>query len=452
LKAGSLLVLITAALILSAALAGPLAAPSPAKCSECHSGPAPAGEYVLAMPLLELTLPPAAPPNRTVEVTLSVRHPGGYALGGPLATLRLEGPATLPPGENATKPLGRLGASGGTASVTWYVLTGSPAAGAAAGEGTFPDTPFMDAPAAIRARTVLARANLNFSAEFAHAVQGPAGSNSYVVGQSGQMIVRTVGLFTGKGAVTMPAGRRPGPGEQAFFHLEAFEMVRNITLTPSANLGGSVRLTPGSLPALSPGQRQFIGVDQQERGSKAMTVNNGRIEIAWENTTGARDSSFVTVRFAGDMPAAPAPGSGAVSMAGRATGILSLGLLAVSLALGSVRSGGARRQRAHCAVSWFLLGLAVYHGLVLALGPYGNVPWAGGMLLGYAGAVAMGASGANGAAQERIIRRAGEPAWLLVHRATIIVTVILVLAHALMLGTDLAPLRALAASAHWPWG
>jgi len=62
---------------------------------------------------------------------------------------------------------------------------------------------------------------------------------------------------------------------------------------------------------------------------------------------------------------------------------------------------------------------------------------------GYGAAAAMGVSGVNGLAQEWMGRTAGYRAWLRVHRIAVGAAVALLLTHAILMGTDLAPVRGL---------
>jgi hypothetical protein len=186
------------------------------------------------------------------------------------------------------------------------------------------------------------------------------------------------------------------------------------------------------------GQRQVVSLTVF---NGSIPVDNGRIDIVWENATGAKDSCFVLVTIkapaAGKVEAAMSP----LVLTGRITGILSLSLLLASLALGLIKKGSARRVRVHCAVSWFILGLALYHGLMLVLGPYSRIMWSNFLLLGYASAAVMGVSGVNGLLQRWMSRKAGHRTWTWVHRITITVAVVLVTIHALAMGTDFAFIR-----------
>jgi hypothetical protein len=85
--------------------------------------------------------------------------------------------------------------------------------------------------------------------------------------------------------------------------------------------------------------------------------------------------------------------------------------------------------------------LSIYHGIMLAWGPFSQV-WLGNwMVLGYASAAVMGVSSVNGIAQKWMTARIGNRGWLWVHRASIILALIFVSVHAVMMGTDSAFLR-----------
>ena len=153
------------------------------------------------------------------------------------------------------------------------------------------------------------------------------------------------------------------------------------------------------------------------------------------------DSNYVNVRVLIPAVHQQAPSS-QLKWIGRLTGILSPGLLAFSAILGGVKKAdGAMRARVHCAISWFALTLSVYHGIMLAVGPYSSIQFTALMNVGYASAGLMAASSVNGASSEWLIRKTGYRAWLNLHRLLITPATVLVLYHGIMLGTDLQPRR-----------
>jgi len=392
-------------------MVSPFVAPYGERCTTCHSGPNPSSGYIFKMPRLELDYPVAAPFNTTISVTVRVVHPGNYDLRAPRATVTVSGPGGLMPDEPATKPLVEVGSSGGSASSRWNLLTGG-------SNGT-----------------LFISARLNFTAHFRHIGTHQNDESPYVLMRSGQVSVRPVVIFATSGEVIL---RTDGTDQTTGFQLITYSEAHNVSLTTSSNLKGTIELAPAFIRSLASGQQQFISINLEDISGE---VNNGRIDIAWENATGTRDASFVTVRFLGPQSSPPAAGNSPLRLMGRITGLLSLGLLISSLALGIVKWGGKRRVRVHCAISWFIVGLSVYHGVMLVLGPYSRQIWGDFVLLGYVSAAVMGVSGVNGLAQSWMSRVAGYTAWQWTHRITIILAVVLVLIHGIYLGTDFAFLR-----------
>ena len=174
-------------------------------------------------------------------------------------------------------------------------------------------------------------------------------------------------------------------GSSASFDLVSYSEVRNISLVASSNINATISIAPQFVESLAPNGTQSFEISVVN-GSRV--VDNGRIDILWENETGSKDATFVMVRTVGAPP--PPAATSPLSFTGRVTGILSLCLLISSVVLGLVKAGGKRRVRVHCAVSWFIIGLSVYHGLMLVYGPYSRVWLANWVLLGYISAAVMG--------------------------------------------------------------
>jgi hypothetical protein len=186
---------------------------------------------------------------------------------------------------------------------------------------------------------------------------------------------------------------------------------------------------------MAAGERQSVKVSF---GGGSLAINNGRIDVMWENATGVEDSAFVAIRVIQPAPATP---STPIPLMGRATGIVSLALLITSIVIGLVKMGKARRARVHCAVSWFILGLSVYHGLILLLGPYSTLTLGTYVILGYASAAVMGVASVNGLINKWMSKKLGYKGWLWIHRIGTIVAITLVVIHAIMMGTDTAFIR-----------
>ena len=405
-------VMLSIAAVMAVALLSPVAVPAGQRCSSCHAGSNPAGGYVFRIPSLETDFPGVVPPNTSFCISLKLGHPGNYIIRELAANISVQGDGQLPPATEASRSLPTISSSGGTASVNWTITAGN-------------------ATGTLRVSTTL-----RFTAHHRHTNDHDSDDGSYVLARYWSITVKPVAVYATETDLTLTAAE----GGSAGFELVCCSTARNITLAASPNLASVVSFIPRTPKSLEPGQRMGVSVNVVN-GSRP--VDNGRIDIVWENETGARDSSFVTVSIAQSPPGPVVSAGSTLIFTGRATGLLSFGLLAASVVLGLVKKGGSRLVRVHCAVSWFILGLSVYHGLMLVWGPFSTI-WLGNwVIVGYVSAAVMGASSVNGLAQKWISKKAGYKAWIWMHRGMVIAAIVLVLIHAVLMGTDFVAIRSM---------
>lgn len=398
---GTGIVLGTALCVLALAVASG-ASPVLTGCESCHSGPSPGGGYTLYPPSVQLIHPPLIPPGYKANVTLTVSHTGGYELTQPRATLSVSGQGRLEPGTGPSLTLERLTATGGECSGRWE-LESSGESGAI-------------------------HINLTFVCRLRHSHIDPAigDSSLWALVRPGVVLVRKTALVPLASELVLREGLNQS------LTISVLSPSRNLSLSPSTPLEPALEI--GEVPGgeLEPGALLDIQL-RARRG--AAPVQNGVLTLLWENETGAGESALVTIRV--DAPRAPAGGAGSpVRLAGRATGIASLGLLIASLALGLVREGGRRRVRVHCAVSWLILALSVYHGALLALGPYRSMAWAPHLILGWVSAALMATASVNGLLRRWMTRTLGAEGWRNLHRIATALALVIVVVHALLIGTD----------------
>ncbi|MDP6156543.1 MAG: ferric reductase-like transmembrane domain-containing protein [Candidatus Thermoplasmatota archaeon] len=138
------------------------------------------------------------------------------------------------------------------------------------------------------------------------------------------------------------------------------------------------------------------------------------------------------------------------SWVGRVTGISSIILLLLSMILGGmwntkgilkrmIKSG--TRIKFHCAISWFLFGLALYHGLTLLVSPYSKKLWNPWIVLGEIGALSMIVVSLTGSFKKFTIKLMGARKWRGFHLFATFVALVLGSIHGIHLGTDLAFIR-----------
>jgi hypothetical protein len=335
-------------------------------------------------------------------------NPGMYLVRSLVGTVAIQGVGRLMTDEVTSKAMPDIGLAGGSSTASWAVETGN-----ASG-------------------LLYINSTVKFTAHYRHTTTQDNDESPYMLTTYSIVTVRPVALYATSTDLSLSARS----GSSATFQLVSYSEVRNVTLTPSSNIDGAIRLTPRFVSGLTPGETQTFEITVVN-GSRV--VDNGRIDILWENQTGSRDATFVMVRTLGPSP--PPAASSPLRLTGRVTGILSLSLLITSVVLGLVKTGGKRRVRVHCAVSWFIIGLSLYHGLMLVYGPYNRV-WLGNwVLLGYISAAVMGVSGVNGLTQDWMSKKLSYRTWIWIHRITLIVAIVLVVIHALQMGTDFKFIR-----------
>lgn len=135
---------------------------------------------------------------------------------------------------------------------------------------------------------------------------------------------------------------------------------------------------------------------------------------------------------------------------GRITGLLTIGLLVLSIILGGLWNTrkllkkmirARTRVKFHCVVSWFLLALSLYHGLVLLLEPYSKQIWNVWIILGYISALFMGVASLSGGLMKWMVKKIGFGKWKFIHLYSTFATLALAVLHGMKLGTDLDFMR-----------
>jgi len=138
------------------------------------------------------------------------------------------------------------------------------------------------------------------------------------------------------------------------------------------------------------------------------------------------------------------------SWVGRITGISSIILLLLSLILGGMWNTkgllsrvikSATRIKFHCAVSWFLFSLALYHGLTLLISPYSQRLWSPWIVFGEIAALAMIVVSLSGSFMKFTIKLMGARKWRGFHLYATFAALVLGSIHGIRLGTDLAFIR-----------
>jgi hypothetical protein len=135
-------------------------------------------------------------------------------------------------------------------------------------------------------------------------------------------------------------------------------------------------------------------------------------------------------------------------ISGRILGITCFILLFFSMLLGGITKklktyfninlSAVKRVKIHCYLSWLLMILSITHGLILIIKPYNEFFWSPEILLGDISALFMLIVSVNGSFMKVIIRVTGASTWRWMHRLFSWASVILVVVHAVLIGTDFA--------------
>lgn len=377
-------------------------------CSLHHSGSQPSAGYTYVEPTLSFSGPEFVSPNSTLNVKFLVSSPGKYDVLSPTATVSVSGEGELASGEQASKTLPNISGTGGTSTANWTLKAKNL-------EGT-----------------ILATVNLTFTSHYQHT---GSSNNDYLhsIISSYRITVRTTALQLSESQFAFTVGERSSVAFDIMFH----SPIRNLTVTESSNLHGLVEATPHNIANIEAGQNATVTLSFN--GNQSI-VDNGRVNIVWANVNGTLDATFVTVKISERQGATQAE-IPVLKWTGRITGMASVGLLVASAGLGMIKIGKERRVRIHCAISWFLLFLSSYHGIILVIGPYSSLMFSTNMIMGYVSVITMGIVSVNGLVEKWMTRVASHATWLWIHRLFLIVGIALGLAHGTLIGTDFAPIR-----------
>ena len=384
------------------------ATPGNSNCSLHHSGSQPSGGYTYVEPTLSFSGPEFVPPNSTFNVKFLVYSLGKYEVLSATATVSVSGEGELAAGEQASKTLPNIPGTGGTSTANWTLKAKNL-------EGA-----------------ILATVNLTFTAHYQHS---GSSNNDYFhsIISSYHVTVRTTAIQLSESQFAFTVGERSSVAFDIIIH----SPIRNLTVTESSNLNGLVEATPHSIASIEAGQNATVTLSFN--GNQSI-VDNGRVNIVWANVNGSLDSTFVTVKISErqDANQAEIP---VLKWTGRITGMASVGLLVASAGLGMIKIGKERRMRIHCTISWFLLFLSSYHGIILVIGPYSSLMFATNMIMGYVSTITMGIVSVNGLIEKWMTKVTSHTTWLWMHRFFVIVGIALGVAHGILIGTDFAPIR-----------
>jgi hypothetical protein len=248
-------------------------------------------------------------------------------------------------------------------------------------------------------------------------------------------------------------------GEAKVLTISGRENVTDLTLTPQDPIAGRVNITPSSPDRLDAGES--VDVNVESSGSRG---TSGDILLSWTDDDGKEESFHIRTELFGAGSDGSDDGTGSSQrLVGRLLGWTATALLIASIILGGYPRKGKRplnrllgnarrRVQIHCLISYEILLVTLLHSIILMLGHWNfmmtndNFLWvetstSTGIYidLGTISLVLMAIIGFQGAFQKRLCRLMGPKVWRYSHLFLSLGALILVLIHAVTVGSTLQP-------------
>jgi hypothetical protein len=369
-----------------------------AECEECHTGNGSSGGYVFERPTIVAAVDPVIPPVQGFPFGVILRPGAGYDITAMNATLVLSPPSG---------PIVKEGA--GTDGTVSFEIPGMM-------EGYVPYN-----------------ISVTYSVYNGHATAGAFDRVTYREYKTGVLSIREM-------ACRIDCG---------FLILDSLgtEMIVNVTATEDAydlRVEADRSLAPyldvESLPKrLSAGQTAQFSIKLLHRGGV-----EGNLTVSWY-ANGSLTSYPIHVTL---VPEEEKAGRDLYHELGKYFGIASLALLLIGYFTGGTgflkRSGNrlfrnaARRTKFHCAMSYELLVLSLFHFAVLFYGPFSRLDqiliWQ--TVLGIIAMGLMIVIAVNGINQKRFVKAMGFANWKRIHAWGTYIATMLVVIHALTIGSE----------------
>jgi hypothetical protein len=182
--------------------------------------------------------------------------------------------------------------------------------------------------------------------------------------------------------------------------------------------------------------------------STSKTIIQGTATISWSENNNPGE---ITLNL--EYNTTPQQPIDYYSLIGRITAISLLSLLIVSMLIGGAskrintfikkRINAKQKNELHCLISWIFFELALFHGVILLIGPYRDFIWNTNVILGYITAVGFFIVAVNGRFMTIIISKIGANLWRKIHKYVTWGALLLCITHAILIGTEFALLRGL---------
>jgi hypothetical protein len=385
---------IGAAAILISLLSAPVLG---AECEDCHTIDGASGGYVFERPTIVLAVNAVVPPGMDFPFEVIVRGGTDLLVEDMNATLTLS-----PPSGDLV-----MEASG------------------SAGRARF-DVPAQDEGA------VPYSVSLTYGVFKEHATAGAADRATYREVLRGEIAVRYLTLTIDRGFLVLDS-----VGQASVINATADENAYDVRVDADPSIAAYVEVD-GLPDRITAGESASFNVTLLHRGSA-----QGNITVSWYSN-GSISSFPIRVSL---VPESASSGTDAYHELGKYLGIASLALLLIGYFTGGTGASkrwanalfgnAGRRTRFHCAMSYQLLSLAIFHFAVLFYGPFSRLDqilvWQ--TVLGIVAMLIMIVIAVNGILQKRIVKLMGFANWKRIHAWGSYVATSLVIVHALTMGT-----------------
>ena len=394
------------------------------QCGECHTAQNSSGDYIFVAPAIFLTAPARVSPDTEFSVFIDIKHYGDYEIRDVKAILELDPSDTISINEENEKQITSIGKMGGTKSLEWS-LTANDKDG-----------------------TVDMEITVEYNAYFDHSASDSYDTHIYETVLSRTIEVKPTPITPSSWNVIVEKGKRT----TVDLIINIAEYIEDLAIKPSLNIANWVEIT--STDAGWDNENGFSSVNAGQDKRVRMTfsipenasVETAYIEVSWK-LAGSKDKFNIPITITAPPPEKIASRSW-LGLAGRVTGILSTLLLAIAIIIGGIGKAqkkifnrifgtAKRRAKIHCALSYEILALSIFHGVLLWAGPYRNTIWEPLVILGTLSALAMGIVSLNGILQKPIIKLLGYNIWRSIHLYLSLTALALCLIHGFTIGTDI---------------
>lgn len=422
-RSRSILVIGIVVVMISITMVGPIISEDSDGCVECHSG-------FNVFPT-ELVAPTDVPTGEEFELALAISNPGNNEKTGdddddgyPHDLRDIEAELDLTDAPNLELVEGDLSIhgedidSGDEGALIWRIRS------VGSGEGTVSCT-------------------VSATAYYKHNSNNPD-THRYTIGPLGRTItVKPLPVRLS----TYSLSAREGKEATHEVLLTAKEPITNITITPSTGIQSFIELDypqmTGNVPPRELGEGDWLLMHMTLYSPDGGA--EGVVSFNWTNFTGEEQFLNLSVVIIQES-SVNTVSINWFSLSGQVSGFLLLFLFASSVIFGGfpnhlkrrfmkIGFNAKRRIDFHCQISYLIIGLVLFHMLVLLAGPWWNSKFELGVILGYVGLALFLALGLHGHFQRPLIRKFGYKVWLWGHRGLTLAILILALIHAVRIGT-----------------